>query len=51
MAALADHSLCIDSTDTARVQEAHILVGHMFCDWIELTVLEGRDHPRGSQYE
>jgi D-sedoheptulose 7-phosphate isomerase len=51
MAALADHSLYINSTDTARVQEAHILVGHMFCDWIELTVLDGRDHLRGSQYE
>lgn len=51
MAALADHSLCIDSTDTARVQEAHILVGHMFCDWIELAILEGRDDLRGSQHE
>lgn len=50
MAALADHSLCIHSTDTARVQEAHILVGHMFCDWIELAILEGSDHSIGSQY-
>ncbi len=51
MAALADYSLSMDSTDTARVQEAHILVGHMFCDWIELAVLEGHDHPKRSQYE
>jgi D-sedoheptulose 7-phosphate isomerase len=35
---LADASICIDSKDTARIQETHILVGHMLCDWIELHV-------------
>ena len=38
MAALADMVLLIDSSDTARIQEGHILCGHMLCDWIELSV-------------
>ena len=36
LAALADHIFAVDSRDTARIQEAHILAGHMLCDWIEL---------------
>jgi D-sedoheptulose 7-phosphate isomerase len=33
---LADHLLAVSSNDTARIQEAHILAGHMLCDWLEL---------------
>lgn len=36
MAGLADHLFAVDSRVTARIQEAHILAGHMLCDWIEL---------------
>jgi D-sedoheptulose 7-phosphate isomerase len=36
MAALADYLFAVPSRDTARVQETHILAGHMLCDWIEL---------------
>jgi len=36
IAGLADHLFAVPSRDTARVQEAHILAGHMLCDWIEL---------------
>jgi D-sedoheptulose 7-phosphate isomerase len=36
LAALADHLFAVESTDTPRIQEAHILAGHMICDWIEL---------------
>jgi D-sedoheptulose 7-phosphate isomerase len=36
-AAIADATVCIASKDTARVQEAHILCGHMLCDWVELS--------------
>ena len=36
MAALSDHLFAVPSRDTARIQEAHILAGHMLCDWIEL---------------
>jgi D-sedoheptulose 7-phosphate isomerase len=40
MAALADLALRIPSKDTARIQEAHILCGHMLCDWVERCVCE-----------
>lgn len=36
MAGLADHLFAVTSRVTARIQEAHILAGHMLCDWIEL---------------
>jgi D-sedoheptulose 7-phosphate isomerase len=35
-ALVADHVVCVPSTDTPRIQEAHILLGHMLCDWLEL---------------
>ena len=34
----ADAWLRIPSRDTARIQEAYMLCGHMLCDWIELAV-------------
>ena len=36
MGALADHLFAVESRDTARIQEAHMLAGHMICDWLEL---------------
>ena len=36
MAGIADASICVPSRDTARVQEGHILCGHMLCDWVEI---------------
>ena len=39
-AAAADHLFAVSSRDTARVQEAHILAGHLLCDWVELDLLE-----------
>jgi D-sedoheptulose 7-phosphate isomerase len=36
MGALADYLFAVGSRDTARIQEAHILAGHMLCDWLEL---------------
>jgi D-sedoheptulose 7-phosphate isomerase len=36
----ADHVFAVNSADTARIQEAHILAGHMLCDWIELECVE-----------
>ncbi|NVK18609.1 MAG: D-sedoheptulose 7-phosphate isomerase [Methylocystaceae bacterium] len=32
---LATHELTIPSNTTARIQEAHIFIGHMFCELIE----------------
>jgi D-sedoheptulose 7-phosphate isomerase len=42
MAAVADVALRVASKDTARIQEGHILCGHMLCDWIERSVCERR---------
>jgi D-sedoheptulose 7-phosphate isomerase len=36
MKSIAEHALSIGSIEIARIQEAHILVGHMLCDWIDL---------------
>ncbi len=33
--ALVDLCLCVPSTDTARVQECHLTVGHILCELIE----------------
>ncbi len=38
--AAADTCLIIPSTTTARIQEGHILVGHILCDWIEDAFIE-----------
>ena len=34
----ADIWLRIPSRETARIQEAYMLCGHMLCDWVELAV-------------
>ncbi|MDF1761484.1 MAG: SIS domain-containing protein [Coxiellaceae bacterium] len=36
--AACDHCVLVPSTDTARIQEAHILIGHSLCQYIELSV-------------
>lgn len=38
MAGVSDAVLAVSSRDTARIQEAHILCGHMLCDWIEMSI-------------
>jgi D-sedoheptulose 7-phosphate isomerase len=47
MANVADLLLAVPSRDTARIQEAHILCGHMLCDWIELAVCAGVGSDKG----
>jgi D-sedoheptulose 7-phosphate isomerase len=42
LATVANYLFTVESTDTARVQEAHILIGHMLCDWIERDWLEAQ---------
>lgn len=39
MAGVADCALRIQSKDTARIQEGHILCGHILCDWIEASAV------------
>ena len=48
-APLADHLFAVPSRDTARIQEAHMLAGHLLCDWIELDSLIAPS--RGSEDE
>ncbi len=33
--ATADHCICVPSRDTARIQESHILIGHILCEIVE----------------
>jgi len=35
MARIADYAIIVPSNDTPRIQESHILIGHMICDIIE----------------
>jgi len=35
MAKISDYAIIVPSNTTARIQEAHILIGHMICDIIE----------------
>lgn len=33
---IADYSIVIDSNETARIQEIHLLLGHTFCEFAEM---------------
>ncbi len=46
MAEIATLALRIPSQETPRIQEAHILCGHILCDWIERRVCEQDDAQR-----
>jgi len=35
---IVDAALCVEAKDTARIQEGHILCGHMLCDWVEMAL-------------
>lgn len=37
---LADHVLVVPSNNTQRIQEVHILLGHIFCEILEKTLFE-----------
>jgi D-sedoheptulose 7-phosphate isomerase len=41
MAALCDILLNVPSTDTPRIQEAHILIGHILCEIVEKEIFRG----------
>jgi len=32
---LAQYSICVPATDTARIQECHMLLGHILCEMVE----------------
>lgn len=35
MSQLAEHTLFVEAPETARIQECHILAGHLICDYID----------------
>ena len=37
---LADVALVVPSDDTARIQELHLVVQHLICDWVEERLTE-----------
>jgi len=37
-AKIASRAIIIDSNETARIQEIHLLIGHTFCEYAELNV-------------
>lgn len=49
MAGMANATVCVPTKDTARVQEGHILCGHMLCDWVELAWCKERGTDTGKK--
>lgn len=43
MKSIADISLCIPSTDTPRIQESHIMVGHIICEIVEAALFSNKE--------
>jgi D-sedoheptulose 7-phosphate isomerase len=39
--AVAEYCICIPSQETPRIQEAHILTGHILCELVEQAVFQG----------
>ncbi len=37
----ADHVICVPSRSTPRIQEAHILIGHIICEMVEKNLSQG----------
>jgi D-sedoheptulose 7-phosphate isomerase len=45
--ALCDHPLVVESRITARIQEVHILIGHLFCEEVESLLVSAPAPPAG----
>jgi len=43
---LVDYCICVPSKDTPRIQEAHILIGHILCELIERELF-GKEEKHG----
>jgi D-sedoheptulose 7-phosphate isomerase len=41
LAPYADCVIAVPSRDTPRIQEAHITIGHVLCQWVEYSVFKG----------
>jgi len=42
LAPFADCVIAVPSKETPRIQEAHIMIGHVLCEWVEHSVFRGR---------
>jgi D-sedoheptulose 7-phosphate isomerase len=42
--AVADCAICIPSEETPRIQECHILTGHIICEIVEDMLFQDREH-------
>jgi len=42
MADICKHLIKVPSTDTPRIQESHILIGHIICEIVEKSIFGGR---------
>jgi D-sedoheptulose 7-phosphate isomerase len=40
LAKAADHCICVPSNETPRIQECHILIGHILSDLVERTIFD-----------
>lgn len=43
LVACADVAVIVPDDDTARIQEAHVFVGHLVCDFVESRIFDGAD--------
>lgn len=39
---LVDECICVPSAETPRIQEAHIMIGHILCEMVEQTLIASR---------
>jgi D-sedoheptulose 7-phosphate isomerase len=37
-ASLSDFAIVVNSDETARIQEVHLLLGHTFCEYAEISL-------------
>lgn len=42
LAGMCDHLINVPSRDTARIQESHIMIGHIVCELVESSLFSGR---------
>jgi D-sedoheptulose 7-phosphate isomerase len=49
MKAVSDYLINIPSSDTPRIQESHILVGHIVCQLVEANLFDNHAAPGGSK--
>lgn len=46
MGEMADHNLIVPSDDTPRIQEAHILLGHIICEIVESAIFDNNSEKK-----